>query len=183
MTMEPWEERYRRALGDPNVRAGLLAFQRSWRDVRDEQFATLRDERGFDFDGLRRQMGDAKRAARADLDATLDRFRERAEAAGTSVSTAATAEDACEQVSRLCRDRGIELVVKGKSMVSEEIALNDHLARRGISAVETDLGEWLIQLAGEHPSHLVLPVIHKRRGQIAALLTDCLLYTSDAADE
>ena len=83
---------------------------------------------GIAFAALRQQMGDAKRTARADLDATLDRFRTRAEAAGTTVTTAATADDACEAVARLCRDRGIDLVVKGKSMVSEEIELNDHLA-------------------------------------------------------
>lgn len=180
--MRPWEDRFEGALADPNVRAGLLAFQRSWRDVRDERFATLERDDGYSFDALRRQMGDAKRSARADLDATFDRFRERAEAAGTVVTTAIDAADACEQVERLCADRGIDLVVKGKSMVSEEIGLNDHLAAAGVTAVETDLGEWLIQLAGEHPSHLVLPVIHKRRGQIAGLLTAVLGRAFDPDD-
>lgn len=180
--MRPWEERYRAALDDPNVRDGLLAFQRSWRLVRDEQFDALEHDQGLGFDDLRRAMGDAKRSARADLDATLDRFLERAEEAGTTVTTAATADAACETVARLCHDRGIELVVKGKSMVSEEIGLNDHLDDHGITAVETDLGEWLIQLAGEHPSHLVLPVIHKRRGQIATLLASVLGRPFDPDD-
>jgi nucleoside-diphosphate-sugar epimerase len=72
------------------------------------------------------------------------------------------------------RDVGADLVVKGKSMVSEEIGLNAHLEANGITPVETDLGEWILQLAGETPSHLVMPAIHKRKEQIAELFTRVL---------
>src|SRR5690606_14342465 len=92
------------------------------------------------------------------------------------------ADDACRYVADACRSRGAALIIKGKSMVSEEIGLNAHLAREGIEAVESDLGEWLLQLSGEHPSHLVMPAIHKRRGQIAALLTRVLGRAFDPED-
>ena len=73
-------------------------------------------------------------------------------------------------VLEIARRRGAELIVKGKSMVSEEIELNPALEAAGITPVETDLGEWIVQLAGERPSHILAPVIHRSRGQIAEVL-------------
>ena len=69
----------------------------------------------------------------------------------------------------ILRNGGVKLLAKGKSMVAEEIFLNHHLEAAGLSVVETDLGEWIIQLAHETPSHMVMPAIHKSRQQIAAL--------------
>src|SRR5207245_8419365 len=90
-------------------------------------------------------------------------------ARGGGVHEAATADDARETVLRLLRERGVTLFAKGKSMVAEEIFLNHHLEAAGLNVVETDLGEWIIQLAHEMPSHMVMPAIHKSRQQIATL--------------
>ncbi len=167
--MRPFQERYAAALADENVRTGLLAFQRGWRDTRDAQIAELEQRTGADFDALRGDLAARKDHVRAHWDHYLDAFTAAAEAAGATVTRVTTAEEANAYVTGLARARGSELVVKGKSMVSEEIGLNDHLEAAGVTPVETDLGEWILQLAHEHPSHLVMPAIHKRAEQVAAL--------------
>lgn len=168
--MRPFAERYRAALGDPNVGPALLGFQRSWREGRDEQMRELEADRGESFETMRRRLAAAKDVVIAERERFLDAFTRQAEDAGTHVVTCATAAEANAYLADLCASRGTRLVVKGKSMVSEEIGMNDALADRGISAIETDLGEWLLQLAHDHPSHLVMPAIHKRRQECAQIL-------------
>src|SRR5579859_529046 len=99
------------------------------------------------------------------------RFKEMARAAGAIVYEAGTAEDANRYIYELCRRKGIDLVVKSKTMVSEETELNHYLEARGIQPVETDLGEWVAQLDHERPSHMVMPIIHKTRQQVGATLS------------
>jgi L-lactate dehydrogenase complex protein LldF len=121
--------------------------------------------------------GDARRAraravkahAIAALPALLPELERRFTANGGVVHWAADAAAACAIVIELARARGVRLVVKGKSMVSEEIALNASLAAAGIEAVETDLGEYIVQLAGEPPSHIITPAIHLSQEDVAAL--------------
>ncbi len=84
----------------------------------------------------------------------------------------ATAEEACEIIVGLVRAKNAQMVVKAKSMAGEEIHLNEALEAAGIEPVETDLGEWIIQLAGETPSHIVVPAIHKTKQQIAELFVE-----------
>src|SRR5262249_40235773 len=81
-----------------------------------------------------------------------------------------TAQEARTTILDLLRSNGVRLLAKGKSMVAEEIFLNEHLEAAGIRVVETDLGEWIIQLAHETPSHMVMPAIHKSRAQVADLM-------------
>jgi len=111
----------------------------------------------------------------------VDEFESNARRAGASVHRAAGSQEARETVSSILRDRGIAKVVKSKSMVSEEIHLNSHLEQNGIAVVETDLGEYIIQIAGEHPSHIIVPAIHKDRRQVGALFAEKLAckYTDD----
>ena len=180
--MKPFEERYRAALADHNVSSGLLEFQRAWRVSRDTQMRELEQDAGRSFDELRRELAAVKDGVIADLPRHVAEFRANAEAAGTTVVEARSAAEANAYVAALCRSRGVELVVKGKSMVSEELELNEHLARAGVEAVETDLGEWLQQLAGERPSHLVMPAIHQRRQQVARLLGRALGREFDPDD-
>ncbi len=168
--MKPFAERYRTALNDPNVRNGLLGFQRSWRETRDEQIAEVETLTGRPFASLRHELATMKDAVIADLDGHVTRFRRQAEAAGAIVYEAPDAEAANRYIAELCQARGVDLVVKGKSMVSEEIELNDFLGEESITAIETDLGEWILQLAHDRPSHLVMPAIHQRREQVAAIL-------------
>lgn len=167
--MRPFEERYHTALDDPDVRTGLTAFQRGWRQSRDAAIADLEAVEGRSFDDLRAELAAIKDDVIANRDRYLDQFTANAEAAGAEVTRVATPGEANELITRICRDAGADLVVKGKSMVSEEIGLNHHLEANGITPVETDLGEWILQLAGETPSHLVMPAIHKRKEHIAEL--------------
>lgn len=178
----PFAERYRKALADPNVREGLLGFQRAWRDTRDAQIVSLEGITGRNFDSLRGEFSAVKDSVLADSARYVAQFRDRAEGSGAVVTLVRDAAEANAYIARLCRERGITLAVKGKSMVSEEIGLNAALAAEGVAAVETDLGEWLLQLAGDHPSHLVMPAIHKRRGQVAELLTRVLGQPFEADD-
>src|SRR6185503_7942975 len=100
----------------------------------------------------------------------LDRFEEKVTARGGRVIRAATPDDAVRAVLEIARRRGVKVIAKGKTMISEEIELNHALETAGLTPVETDLGEWIVQLAGERPSHILAPVIHRSRGQIAEVL-------------
>ena len=180
--MKPFPERLEASLADHNIRSGLLDFQREWRTSRDDQIADLEAMTGSSFEELRSELASIKRGVIADLPRYVSEFRSSAEKAGATVVEVSDAAEANRYVADLCAQRGIELVVKGKSMVSEEMGLNSHLADQGIEAIETDLGEWLIQLDDDHPSHLVMPAIHKRRHQVAALLTRVLGREFDPDD-
>jgi len=171
----PFGERYRKALADPRLRGNLLAFQRAWRLTRDAAFARLEVEGGplgastSTFAGAKARLVAAKDAVLADPAAARARFVSAFTERGGVVHDATTADDARAIVLRLLQDRGVTLFAKGKSMVGEEVFLNHHLEEAGIRVVETDLGEWIIQLAHETPSHMVMPAIHKSRQQVATL--------------
>ena len=120
-----------------------------------------------EFEALRRTGRDIKDHALAHLDLYLEEFERNATAAGSMVHWAPTAADACDIVLGICREAGARVVTKSKSMVSEEIGLNARLEAGGLEVVETDLGEYVIQLRGETPSHLIAPVIHLSTADIA----------------
>ncbi len=113
-----------------------------------------------EFEALRDVARDIKDHTLAHLDHYLEIFEKNATAAGSKVHWASTPEDARTVILDICRNSGGRLVTKGKSMVSEEIHLNDHLEQAGFEVVETDLGEYLIQLENEAPSHIIAPAIH-----------------------
>jgi L-lactate dehydrogenase complex protein LldF len=117
---------------------------------------------------------DRARAIRTDAVARapelLARFEHAVTGRGGSVVHAADAGEAVRAVIEIAQRRGVQVIAKGKSMVSEEIELNPALEAAGLTPVETDLGEWIIQLAGERHSHILAPVIHRSRGQIAEVL-------------
>ena len=172
----PFIARYRRALGDQRIRANLLTFQRSWRQTRQAVFSRMADEAPPlgatfpSFESARAHLVDVKNTSLEQRDPLLRTFIERATAAGAKVHETTTANDARDVILRILRERNVELLAKGKSMVAEEIFLNHHLEEAGLRVVETDLGEWIIQLAHETPSHMVMPAIHKSRAQVADLL-------------
>ena len=167
---DPFKTRYRRSVGDPDLKPRLLAFQRSWRESRDAQVRRLEQRTERSFDELRREFAAVKDSTLERIDDYIAEFRANAEAAGATVVELRTADEAVEYIAGVCQSKGIDLVVKSKSMVSEEIELNHELEQRGISAIETDLGEWLLQLAEERPSHLVMPAIHQKRQYVAEIL-------------
>jgi L-lactate dehydrogenase complex protein LldF len=105
----------------------------------------------------------------ARLDHYLAQFAEAVEAAGGQVHWARDAAEARQIILDLARSHGAKLVVKSKSMISEELDLNPALEAAGIRPVETDLGEYIVQLAGERPSHVLTPAVHKTREQVGQL--------------
>jgi iron-sulfur cluster protein len=171
-----FRERYRRAVRDVQLRTNLLAFQRGWRKGRDERFADYVGPDGqsgeAEFTTLRRQLAGAKDAVIRDQEAVFARFKAAAESNGAVVHEASSAEDATHYVLSLCERTGSTILVKSKSMVSEEIFLNHYLEGRGIRAVETDLGEWIVQLRHETPSHMVMPAIHLSRQQVGETFSE-----------
>ncbi|MCE2860839.1 MAG: hypothetical protein RIR76_16 [Verrucomicrobiota bacterium] len=120
-----------------------------------------------DPDRLRRLAGDIKQHAIENLDTYLPQVEQRLRASGAQVHWASTGQAACEAVLRIMRDRGATRMVKAKTMVSEEIELAHFLEGHGLEAVETDLGEFIVQIDDDHPSHIVRPIIHKNRREIA----------------
>lgn len=107
----------------------------------------------------------------AHLDYYLNLFADNARSNGVHVHFAETAEEAVELSLRIAEHKSAKSVVKSKSMVSEELHMNKALETIGVEAVETDLGEYIIQLADETPSHIIIPAIHKNRYQVADLLS------------
>ena len=165
-TTIPFQELYNRALEDTQQSTSLSNFQTSWRTTRDAQFTEV------DFGEQRALMKAAKTEAIDNLDTYLDQFIAAAERSGAKVHLAETAKDANDIVRRIAAEHNVKLVAKSKSMVSEELFLNDALAEDGIEAVETDLGEWIVQLRHERPSHMVMPAIHLSRGQVGDVFSD-----------
>jgi L-lactate dehydrogenase complex protein LldF len=130
-----------------------------------------------------RARGAAVRAdALSGLPDLLERLEARCQANGIHVHWAESAAEGNAIILDILKRHGARTVIKGKSMVSEEMHLNAHLEANGIEAVETDLGEYIIQLAGEAPSHIVMPCIHMNKGEIARLFADNIPgqpYTED----
>ena len=133
------------------------------------------------WEALRERARQIKQDTREQLDRYLVEFERQVVAHGGQVHWAATAEEARGHVQRIVAAHGITRAVKSKSMVSEEVHLNDFLAHAGVVPVETDLGEYIIQLAGERPSHIIAPALHKSRGDVARLFERelGLPYTED----
>ncbi|TCS64877.1 LutB/LldF family L-lactate oxidation iron-sulfur protein [Varunaivibrio sulfuroxidans] len=119
-----------------------------------------------EFDALCDRARDIKNEALDNLDAYLLQFEEGVTRAGGQVHWAATGGEACAIVLGICRRQGARTVAKGKSMISEEIGLNDYLAAHAVEAVETDLGEYIIQLRDEPPSHIIAPAIHLSKAEV-----------------
>jgi len=126
---------------------------------------------GLDFENLRMEINNRRTYSPDYLETLFHRFKNNAEKAGAKVYRAKTGTDACRYITEVCKTHNTEYIVKSKSMTSEEIRLNDFLEKENLKPVETDLGEWILQIAGEHPSHMVMPAIHKSREQVAEILS------------
>jgi len=154
-----------RALSDQNLQTALSRLVSLIKIGRQITFT------GVDFDGLSRQIRRVKERAIDRLPELTEEFKKRASASGAVVYEAKDAKEANTYVLNLARQKGIQSIVKSKSMLTEEIGLREHLERAGIEVTETDIGEWIVQLAGERPAHLVGPAIHKTIEQVAELLS------------
>ena len=127
-----------------------------------------------EWEELRRSAEAIKAHTLRHLGYYLERFEARAQANGIEVYWADDAEDLRRIVSELLREHGARKVVKSKSMLTEECGLNPHLESLGIEVTDTDLGERIVQLAGDRPSHIVLPAIHLKKEQVAEIFAEKL---------
>ncbi|MCP4635095.1 MAG: iron-sulfur cluster-binding protein [Methyloversatilis sp.] len=123
-----------------------------------------------DFDAVRQRATEIRRSVLRDLDVWLERFEAKATERGATVLWARDGEHACELIADIAKRHGVRTVVKSKSMVSEEAGLNAALEAAGVRPVETDLGEYILQINdNEPPSHVIMPVIHKSKEQVSEL--------------
>jgi L-lactate dehydrogenase complex protein LldF len=150
------------ALGNANLQKALQLMRSGFPARRAAAIARLPE-----FDALREEGKAIKDHVLTHLDFYLERFERQVEAQGGKVHWCRTPAEACERVLAICRALDARTVTKGKSMIAEEIALNDYLERHGITPVETDLGEYIIQIRKEYPSHIIAPAIHLVKEQIA----------------
>lgn len=130
--------------------------------------AALADD-ALEFEGLRTACEGIRNRVLADLDVWLAIFEENAKARGAEVLWARDGEEVGRLVVDIARRHGVTKATKSKSMLSEEAHLNEALAAAGIRPVETDLGEYIVQLAGEAPSHIIAPAVHKTIEEVEAL--------------
>jgi L-lactate dehydrogenase complex protein LldF len=162
-----FKERARGALADEVLQANLAKFgSAGLAQLRARAVAAYGPAA---FEQLRTAGAEIRDRALAELDTYLERFEREATRRGATVLFAESRAEACDLVLEICRRHGIRKAIKSKSMLSEEANLNEALAARGVQPVETDLGEYIIQLAGEPPSHIIAPAVHKSKDEVADL--------------
>ncbi len=153
----------RRALDDRHLQEALGHARSGFVDKRAAAIEALPE-----FEALRAAARDIKNHTLAHLDLYLEAYEEKVTETGGQVHYAETASQARDLIRDICLRVGAQTVTKGKSMIAEEIGLNEHLAESGVEAVETDLGEYIIQLRHEPPSHIIAPAVHVTKDQIEA---------------
>ncbi len=177
MSPDSFHTRIRASLADPDLQIALDGNAERRLKGRAIAFTSLPDS-----DAVRQQARAIRAEVIANLDRHLEQFIAQASANGMIVHRAADAAAAVQTVLQICRSVGPSpLVAKSKSMLSEEIALNPALEAAGVRVVETDLGEYIVQLRGEPPAHLITPAVHLRRQQVGQLFAEKLgvPYTED----
>ena len=154
-----------RAVNDANLTGALGKFSEAYKVNRAKAYE------GIDFEALRSRIAEAKSSAACHLDEVAETFKRNAEALGAKVYRTRDPQQVKQYILQVARDNGVKTVVKSKSMATEEIHLNPFLEKNGIKVAETDLGEWIIQLAGTTPSHMVMPAIHMTKEEVAELFS------------
>ena len=164
--LKGYRREVKKALANKFQRVAVDNFAVAYRANRRNAFS------GMDIDALTTAVAQVKDEAIARMDRLFAEFKHNAVRDGISVYEARTAREANEITARIARDNQVRKIIKSKSMTSEEIQLNHYLAHEGIEVTETDLGEWIIQLRHEGPSHMVMPAIHLSRNQVADLFSN-----------
>jgi L-lactate dehydrogenase complex protein LldF len=159
----------RAELADSQLRHNLGHATRTIRDKRARVVAEVDD-----WEELRLAGAAVKDNTLRHLDHWLERLEESVTAAGGTVHWARDGAEACAIVARIAADHDSREVIKVKSLATDEIDLNDALARAGVTAIESDLAELIVQLSNDTPSHILVPAIHRNRAEIAALFRDKL---------
>jgi len=173
-------------LDDPVLQESLRKFKGKFVEARAKAVAEVDA-----WEAVRAHAARLRDRAIADLDAYLVEFEQNATRRGATVHWAETAEEACAILVGIAKANGVRKVTKSKSMVSEEVNLNEAFEAVGVQVVETDLGEYILQLAHEPPSHIVAPAVHKSKEEVADLfvaahhkprLTDIAAMTREARE-
>jgi L-lactate dehydrogenase complex protein LldF len=162
-TSPRFKQNARRALDDVQLQRALGQVEEGFIERRAKAAAGLPE-----FDELRDSARDIKDHTLANLDLYLEAYEARVQEAGGHVHWAADGQEACEIILDICRKAEARRGTKGKSMISEEIELNTFLEERGLEVIETDLGEYIIQLRKEAPSHIIAPAVHVNKDEIEA---------------
>ncbi len=153
------------ALHNPNLTGALGRFSEAYRVSRAKAYE------GIDFETVRDEIVAAKADASSRFEELAQQFKQNAEARGAKVFRTSDPEQVKQYILDLAREQGVQRVVKSKSMASEEIHLNKAFEKAGIEVDETDLGEWIIQLAHQTPSHMVMPAIHMTKEEVATVFS------------
>ncbi|MDH3838417.1 MAG: LUD domain-containing protein [Desulfobacteraceae bacterium] len=161
--IKSYKKQLKEALSDQFLRTALDNFNCAYRENRSAVYE------GIDFEGIKKEIAAEKDAALPRLMELFEAFKTHAEAAGVKVHAAKDAKQANEIVASIAKENNVKKIIKSKSMTAEETFLNDHLENKGYFVTETDLGEWIIQLRKEGPSHMVMPAIHLSRYQVGDL--------------
>jgi L-lactate dehydrogenase complex protein LldF len=160
-TSPQFKQNAARALNDVQLQKALGNVKQGFIDKR-----RMAADKLPEFEALRDAARDIKNHTLEHLDLYLEAYEEKVKASGGHVHFARNADEARDIILTICREAGARTVTKGKSMISEEIGINHHLEANGIRPVETDLGEYIIQLRNELPSHIIAPAVHLNATQV-----------------
>ncbi|WP_166264065.1 LutB/LldF family L-lactate oxidation iron-sulfur protein [Marinobacter caseinilyticus] len=164
--VQEFHPRAREALANPQIRANFRKAMDGLMTKRQTAFE------GWELEALRDLGANIRQRALSKLPDLLEQLEANLTANGVQVHWANDGDEACQIIRDICVAREAKKVIKGKSMVSEEMELNHYLEAQGIEALESDLGEYIVQLAEETPSHIIMPAIHKNTTEISDLLHD-----------
>ncbi|MBT8362282.1 MAG: LUD domain-containing protein, partial [Deltaproteobacteria bacterium] len=164
--LKKYREECQESLENDFLRSALDTFAVAYRTSRTNAFE------GIDVNGLIDEVAEMKDDSLSRLDELYDQFKKNAEAAGVKVHYAKDAEEANAIISQIAKETDCQKIIKSKSMTAEETLLNHVLEDEGLEVTESDLGEWIIQLRHEGPSHMVMPAIHLSRFQVRDLFSD-----------
>jgi len=159
------KKKIRTALADANLQEALSRASAH----HFHKFTSLNEDAAWE--ALKEKARSIRKTCLEHLPELIQRFTREAEKSGARVHPVSTPAQALSRIVEILSRRKAKLVVKSKSMVSEEIGLNAFLEKKGFQVVETDLGEWIVQLAGERPSHITAPALHKTKEEVARLLS------------
>ncbi|MGD9212488.1 MAG: LUD domain-containing protein, partial [Desulfobacteraceae bacterium] len=159
------------ALSDDFLRDAMENFAVAYRASRKNAFKDKAEKKWIDA------IATLKDHAIENMDYLYNEFKAHAQSAGVNVHLAENAEDANQIITAIARKNKVQSIIKSKSMTAEEIRLNHHMEAEGFEVTETDLGEWIIQLRKEGPSHMVMPAIHLSRFQVAKLFSSVTGYS------
>jgi iron-sulfur cluster protein len=160
-----FKESIHKAVNNANLTGALGKFSEAYKVNRAKAYE------GIDFEELRGRIAELKSYAASHLDQLSEQFTRNAEGRGAKVYRTSDPAKVREYILKVAQENGVKTVVKSKSMATEEIHLNPYLEKAGISVGETDLGEWIIQLAGQTPSHMVMPAIHMTKEEVSDLFS------------